>query len=481
MLFSSIPFLFYFLPVVILVYYVLSFSRLAQNIWLFITSIFFYAWGEPKFVLIMLLSIIFNALLGNLIEKYRNNKKTMKIILIVACVLNIGMLFVFKYLNFILENINQLLGTDFLPTTKLSLPIGISFFTFQALSYVIDVYRGKTKAEKKVFYVGLYIAFFPQLIAGPIIQYNDVADQIRNRVSNWKKFSVGACRFVTGLGKKILLANHFAVMADNIFNWSSIGQQFYEVPAMLAWLGAIAYTLQIFFDFSAYSDMAIGLGLMFGFKFEENFNYPYISKSITEFWRRWHISLSSWFRDYVYFPLGGSRVESKDKMVRNLFIVWLLTGIWHGANWTFLFWGMWNFIFILAERFLQYHEKNKYPVLMHIYTMLVVMFGWVAFRATDLYQAGQYFLNMFGLNNNGLYSDLAVVFIKENALWLILGVILSTPIAKKMNFLLAERKMPRIITHAYNFAYPIAMTGLFLICIVYLARGAYNPFIYYNF
>ena len=226
--------------------------------------------------------------------------------------------------------------------------------------------------------------------------------------------------------------------------------------------------------------MAIGLGLMFGFKFEENFNYPYISRSITEFWRRWHISLSTWFRDYVYFPLGGSRVKSNDKMVRNLLIVWILTGIWHGANWTFLFWGLWNFIFILAERFLHYHENNPHKILMHIYTMMVVMFGWVAFRATDLYQTGRYFLNMFGLNNNGFYSDLALVFLKENALWLILGVLLSTPIAKKINFLLANRKMSAI-GNVYNIAYPIVMTGLFVICVVYLARGTYNPFIYFNF
>ena len=480
MLFSSIVFLFYFLPVVMLVYYVLSVSRLAQNIWLFIASIFFYAWGEPIYVLIMIFSILLNSLFGFLIEKSHEDKKKAKIILAVAWCINIGILFVFKYLNFLVKNINDGFGRELLHTTAISLPLGISFFTFQALSYVIDVYSGKTKVEKNPFYVGLYISFFPQLIAGPIIQYNNIAGQIRNRNSSFQKFSVGACRFVTGLGKKMLLANNFAIIADNIFNWSSIGQQSYEVPAMLAWLGAIAYTLQIFFDFSAYSDMAIGLGLMFGFKFEENFNYPYISKSMTEFWRRWHISLSTWFKEYVYFPLGGSRVESKDKMVRNLFIVWLLTGIWHGANWTFIFWGMWNFIFILAERFLHYHENNRHKILMNIYTMIVVTFGWVTFKASDLYQAGRYYLNMFGLNNNGFYSDLALVFLKENALWFGLGVLLCTPIARKINLLLAGRKMSGI-GNVYSIAYPIAITGLFIICVVYLARGTYNPFIYFNF
>ncbi len=368
----------------------------------------------------------------------------------------------------------------YLSTTSLLLPLGISFFTFQALSYVIDVYRGTTKVEKNPFYVGLYIAFFPQLIAGPIIQYNDVADQIRKRTSNYQKFSVGACRFVTGLGKKMLLANNFAIMADNIFNWSTIGQQSYQVPAMLAWLGAIAYTLQIFFDFSGYSDMAIGLGLMFGFKFDENFNYPYISKSITEFWRRWHISLQLGLENMYIFLWVVQELLSKDKMVRNLLIVWLLTGIWHGANWTFLFWGLWNFIFILAERFLHYHENNKHKILMNIYTMLIVTFGWVTFRAKDLYQAGRYYLNMFGLNNNGFYSDLAIVFIKENALWLILGVLLCTPISKKINHLLADRKMS-VLGNVYSIAYPIVITGLFIICVVYLARGTYNPFIYFNF
>lgn len=480
MLFSSIIFLFYFLPIVILGYYILSFSRLAQNIWLFITSIFFYAWGEPIYVFIMLFSILFNALFGILIDKNNANKKKAKILLGINCSVNISILFIFKYLNFVIENINSVVQHQIFTTTKLSMPIGISFFTFQALSYVIDVYRGDTKVEKNPFYVGLYIAFFPQLIAGPIIQYNNIADQIINRTSSYRKFSVGVCRFVTGLGKKMLLANSFAVMADNIFNLSAIGQQSYEVPVMLAWLGAIAYTLQIFFDFSAYSDMAIGLGLMFGFKFDENFDYPYVSKSITEFWRRWHISLSKWFKEYVYFPLGGSKVKSKDKMVRNLFIVWMLTGIWHGANWTFVFWGMWNFTFILLERFLNYHKNNQHKVMMSMYTLLIVTFGWVIFRANDLYQAGRYLLNMFGLNNNGFYSDLAIVFFRENFVWFIIGIVLCTPIAKKINYLLVERKMS-FVGVVYDVIYPIAMTILFVVCVAYLARGTYNPFIYFNF
>lgn len=480
MLFSSIIFLVYFLPIVLLLYYCFRFSRAMQNFLLFIASIFFYAWGEPVNVWLMVCSILFNWAAGYLVEKYAGQKEKTKLILVLACVLNLGTLFIFKYLNFIIININRLSGQDLLKETAIVLPIGISFFTFQALSYVIDVYRGVTKAEKNPFYVGLYIAFFPQLIAGPIIQYNSVAEQIRTRKESYKKFSVGACRFVTGMGKKLLLANNFAIMADYIFNWSTIGQQSYNVPVMLAWLGAFAYTMQIFFDFSAYSDMAIGLGLMFGFKFDENFNYPYVSKSITEFWRRWHISLSNWFKDYVYFPLGGSRVKSKDKMVRNMLVVWLLTGIWHGAEWTFLIWGIWNFLFLLMERFTGLHERKDYRLLRGIYTMTAVVFGWVLFRAKDLYQAGRYFMNMFGLNNNGFYSDMAVIFLKEYGIFILIGIVFCMPIARKINGLLVERKMalPGIVMEVL---YPVAMVGLYFICFTYLARGTYNPFIYFNF
>ena len=321
MLFTSIPFMFYFLPLVILLYYMTGFSRLLQNILLFIASIVFYAWGEVEYLVLMLGSIVVNTILGIIVDKCREKKIAAKIVLWITCLFNLGILFVFKYLNFVARNINSVVGKDALTIENIILPLGISFFTFQALSYVVDVYRGDAKVEKNPFYVGLYIAFFPQLIAGPIIRYNTVAEQIRTRKSSIKKFSLGCTRFVTGFCKKIMLANAFALIADNIFNLSKAGTNLYEVPIAMAWLGAIAYTLQIFFDFSAYSDMAIGLGLMFGFEFEENFNYPYVSKSIGEFWRRWHISLSTWFKEYVYFPLGGSKVENQDKMIRNTFIV----------------------------------------------------------------------------------------------------------------------------------------------------------------
>ena len=387
---------------------------------------------------------------------------------------NLAVLFVFKYLGFVLKNIG--LGNL---GVELPLPIGISFFTFQALSYVVDVYKGTTKVDN-VFNVGLYISFFPQLIAGPIIQYNSVADQIRNRKSSFDKVAMGICRFTTGLGKKVLLSNCFAAIADNVFQWSAIGTDKEVVPVMLAWLGSIAYSLQIYFDFSAYSDMAIGLALCFGFKFGENFNYPYIATSISDFWKRWHISLTDWFREYVYFPLGGNRVANQDYMVRNMFIVWLLTGIWHGANWTFIFWGLMYFLFQLAERFFEYPDKMRSPFLKHAYTLLVVNAAWVVFRANDLYQAGRFFMNMLGINNNGFYSDIAVMLIRENWVFLVLGIVFSTPIARNMNEMLYA-KQGSVANKLYTVLYPVVMLIILIVSVSYLASGTYNPFIYFNF
>lgn len=471
MLFSSIVFLFVFFPVVLLLYYLFFFSRAMQNIILLIASLVFYAWGEPLYVLLMLASILVNSILAGIVGKMRGGK-VKKALLFIAVAANVAALFVFKYLGFVLE----MLG---LPAVSLPLPIGISFFTFQAMSYVVDVYRGTVKAENP-FYVGLYISFFPQLIAGPIIQYNTVAEQIRHRKSTFDMFSVGISRFIVGLGKKVLFSNCFAGIADNIFGWSAIGTERMAVPVMLAWLGSIAYTMQIYYDFSAYSDMAIGLGLCFGFKFPENFNYPYIAESVSDFWRRWHISLTNWFREYVYFPLGGSRVANQDFMVRNMLIVWVLTGIWHGANWTFIFWGLMYFVFQLAERFFEYPKKVKNPFVKHIYTLMVVNALWVVFRADDLYQAGRFFMNMLGVNNNGFYSDTAVMLIRENAVFLVLGVVFAMPVARDMNRILYRN--PKSVLHKVcTVFYPIGMLLLFGVCVAYLASGTYNPFIYFNF
>lgn len=474
MLFSSIVFLFYFLPVVLLLYYVLSFSRMLQNILLLLASLLFYAWGEPVYVFLMIGSILFNSAMGYLVAKI-DRRSIKNAVLFITVVINIGVLFVFKYLGFVLKSI----GLPGAESFQIALPIGISFFTFQALSYVVDVYWGSTKPENP-FYVGLYISFFPQLIAGPIIQYSTVADQIRNRKSSFDKTAIGICRFTTGLAKKVLLSNCFAAIADNVFGWSVIGTDKTIVPASLAWLGSIAYSLQIYFDFSAYSDMAIGLALCFGFKFGENFNYPYIADSVSDFWKRWHISLTDWFREYIYFPLGGSRVRNQDYMVRNMFVVWLCTGIWHGANWTFIFWGLYYFVFQLAERFFEYPQKMKSKVLRHVYTLLVVNAGWVVFRADDLYQAGRFFLNMLGMNNNGFYSDTAVMLLRENWVFLLLGIVFSTPIARDMNALLYQ-KPDSFVNKLYTLLYPAVMMLLLLVSVSYLASGTYNPFIYFNF
>ena len=475
MLFSSIVFVLYFLPIVVLLYFAFSFSRLLQNILLFVASLIFYSWGEVKFAILMCASIILNTAMGYLVDKFKDDKKKGKIFVAITVVVNLAILFVFKYLGFTVRNINALLDTD-ITIKELALPLGISVDTFQAVSYVVDVYRGDAKVEKNPFYVGLYIAFFPQLIAGPIVRYSTIADQIHNRKTTIEKFSVGCCRFLVGFSKKILLANNFALVTDQIFELT--GAQ--TVPASLAWLGAVAYTFQIYFDFSAYSDMAIGLAGMFGFRLEENFNYPYLSKSVGEFWRRWHISLSTFFREYVYFPLGGSRVENQDKMVRNTFVVWLLTGIWHGAEWTFILWGLCNFVFIMGERLFKFEKSNVPNAIKHVYALFVIIIGWVLFRAENLSQAFVYIKNMFGLNGNGFASDTALMFVKEYLPFFVGGIIFSTPIAKRINKMNAEKKMP-VIGNILTVIYPVVIIGLFLISMCYLVIGSYNPFIYFNF
>jgi alginate O-acetyltransferase complex protein AlgI len=473
MLFSSIIFLFYFLPIVLLLYYILRRFRTLKNILLLVVSLFFYAWGEPKFILIMITSIICNYIFALLVDRYRDKKSISNLILVLMCVVNLSLLFVFKYLGFAVRTISQTTGFQ-VNIPNIALPIGISFFTFQAMSYVIDVYRKNGKVQKNPLYVALYIAFFPQLIAGPIVRYSTIADQIVNRRETLQKFSVGTCRFITGLGKKVLIANNMAIVADHIFQMNTIG----GIPVSLAWLGSIAYTLQIFFDFSGYSDMGIGLGLMFGFKFEENFNYPYISKSVTEFWRRWHMSLGTWFKDYVYFPLGGSRTKNKDKVIRNLFIVWLLTGIWHGAEWTFVLWGLFNFVFITMEKFLGIDKKINFKLIRNLYALFVVNLGWVLFRSTNLVEAGKYISSMFGFSGNGFWSNYTFMFLKEYIIFFIAGIIFSIPITKRMNKFIVDRKRGSKIL---EFGYPFAIMALFLICVSYLTKGTYNPFIYFNF
>ena len=358
----------------------------------------------------------------------------------------------------------------------IELPIGISFFTFQALSYVLDVYRGRGRAQANPLKVGLYIAFFPQLIAGPIVKYETVADQIDNRRESWADFSAGTCRFLAGLGKKVLLANQLAVVADRAFPLSESG----AASAGMAWLGAVCYTLQIYYDFSGYSDMAIGLGRMFGFHFLENFNYPYLSRSITEFWRRWHISLSTWFRDYVYFPLGGSRVDGAARHIRNLFVVWLLTGIWHGANWTFLCWGLFYFVLLVLEKY--GHLGRGWPAgLQWLFTMAMVNFGWVLFRADGLRSAVRYLRDMLFLGAGPLWDAAAAMSLRENALVLIAAVVFAAPAAGWIKGKLYAGPRLKKAAPLWDVGYALLLTAVFLVSASFLVKGTYNPFIYFNF
>lgn len=473
MVFSSVIFIFYFLPAVFILYFCCSFSRTLQNLILLLVSLIFYAYGEPVNIILLIASVLINSLAGFLVS--RGSDKARKFYMILAVTVNLGILFVYKYLGFVSGMFSQVLK---IPAFNIALPIGISFFTFQSISYVVDVYRGESKPANPLT-VGLYISFFPQLIAGPIIRYDTVEDQIRNRKCSFEKFGVGMSRFAVGVVKKVLLANTFATLADDIFNWSSIGSDLLPVPVTLAWLGSIAYTLQIYYDFSAYSDMAIGLALCFGFIYPENFNYPYAAESISDFWKRWHISLTDWFRKYVYFPLGGSRVKNRDRMVRNLFIVWMLTGIWHGANWTFLFWGLFYFVVQLAERFFDYPEKMG-KAARHIYTFLVVNFAWVVFRANDLFQAGVFYKNMFGANKNGFFSDTAWMLVRENWVFLLAGLFFMLPVSKEINTYMYDNPkngLSKVLSAAYT---PMILF-LFVISVSFLMSGSYNPFIYFNF
>ena len=472
MVFSSIVFIFAFLPIVLIGYYLIfKKSRKLQNGFLLICSIFFYAWGGIRYTAIIILSIIANWLFALIISKYKTQEKisVAKRYLSFAVIFNIAILFVFKYLNFTFKNLNYLFNTN-IELLEIVIPIGISFFTFQGMSYVIDVFKGRGEALKNPLEVGLYISFFPQLIAGPIVRYETVADQIHNRKESVSLFCEGIERFIIGLSKKAILANTLAIITNQVFS------QYYAASVFSAWLGAIAYTLQIYFDFSGYSDMAIGLGKMFGFQFKENFNYPYISKSITEFWRRWHISMGTWFRDYVYFPLGGSRVNSTVRAVFNLFVVWILTGIWHGANWTFIVWGMFQFVVILTERFLKHRtSKIKWISLFkRFYTLLIILFSWVIFNSSSLNSALRYIKSMLGINTS-LIDDYFVFSIRENILVLIVAIVCCLPICKILKERLSRDSL------IINVIKTLVLSLLFIVSIAYVVKGAYNPFIYFNF
>lgn len=452
----------------ILVYYISPKSM--RNFIFFIASLIFYAWGEPIYILIMLFSTFFDYFNGILINKYRSKKRIKKFILINSLVVNLGLLCFFKYYGFIVTNINNIFNLN-IKILDLPLPLGISFYTFQTLSYTIDVYLGKVSPQRNIISFGTYVTMFPQLVAGPIVRYSDIAWELENREESLTLFGEGAELFILGLAKKVLLANNIGILWDSIK-----ATPINEISVLSAWLGIIGFTFQIYFDFSGYSDMAIGLGKMFGFNFMKNFDYPYTSKSITEFWRRWHISLGAWFREYVYIPLGGNR-EGRLKQYRNLFIVWFLTGLWHGANWNFILWGLYYCVFLIIEKgFLQKRLKDKPQFIGHIYTLLVVIVGWVFFEFEDIKQGLSFIGTMFGFGSHPLIDSKTIYYLYTNILLFIVLAICSTPIVKK-----GINKMKEKSNTSTAIIIPLVFIVILFVCTAYLVDESYNPFLYFRF
>ncbi len=462
MLFSSVTFLFVFLPIVLLVYYICP--RKAKNYILLIASLLFYAWGEPKYIFIMLISIFIGYISGILINLFRIKVKNgfAKLTVIISCILCILFLFFFKYFDFFITNINAVAKTE-IKLLKLALPLGISFYTFQILSYTVDVYNKKVDVQKNIIDLATYITFFPQLIAGPIVRYNTVWNELENRKENFDDFGEGVRRFVIGLGKKIIIANTVGEMFNSFKVLAGD-----EKTVLLTWMASIAFTIQIYFDFSGYSDMAIGLGRMFGFHFMENFDYPYISKSITEFWRRWHISLSTWFKDYVYIPLGGNR-RSNIITVRNMFIVWTLTGFWHGAKWNYIIWGIYYFILLVFEKNILKNFIDKIPNwLSHIYALFFINIGWVIFSHEDINELIYTLKSMFGLEGIPLCNDLTLYNLISYGIIMVISFVLATPIVSKL------MNKVKWLELAFVFVILVLSTA-------YLAAEGFNPFLYFRF
>lgn len=470
MLFSSITFLFIFLPLTLLLYYLVPFRM--KNYVMLAASLIFYAWGEPVYIILMILSIILNYFCGQDIYEKRDNARAMKMSLMFGVVMNLLILGFFKYYGLLMDTINAILPID-IPYRVLALPIGISFYTFQAMSYLIDVYRKEVKPQENVLYFALYISMFPQLIAGPIVRYIDIEEQLKERSINSTKFGEGAMYFIRGLAKKVVLANTFGSVYEQV-----AAMQMGSFSTLTAWVGAIAYAFQIYFDFGGYSDMAIGLGKMFGFEFLPNFNYPYIAKSITDFWRRWHISLSTWFREYVYIPLGGNRC-TPSRHILNLLIVWMLTGLWHGAQWNFMFWGLYYGVILILEKYLWGSKIEKLPAaVQHIYAFVLVLFGWVFFFSPTLGYAGQYLKVMFGIGAKGIFDKQGFFMIFTNWLLIVIAILASAPrgynLLKKITGCWQSEEVRAIVTCAVYIA-------MFLLCIAFLVTETYNPFLYFRF
>lgn len=463
MLFTSISFLYYFLPLVLIVYFIVP--KKYKNLVLLLFSLLFYFYGEPKYILLMLFEILVAYIGAILIDKYKD-----KSILILTLFIHIILLVIFKYTDFFISNINNIFNTNF-KLLNIALPIGISFYTFQIISYVIDVYRGKVKVQKSFLKLATYVSLFPQLIAGPIVRYEIIEDELDNRTHSFENFALGTRRFIIGLAKKVLIANMLGELCTkfDLINERSI---------VFYWIFAISYMLQIYFDFSAYSDMAIGLGKIFGFNFLENFNYPYISKSITEFWRRWHISLGSWFRDYVYIPLGGNRV-SKIKFLRNILIVWLLTGIWHGASWNFIIWGLLFGILLIIEKLWLNKILDKLPnIIKRIYVLFIVMISFIIFNANTMNTAWHNIIGLFGVNKEPFINTYTIYYLKSYLPILIVAIIASTPICKNI---IEKLKKNNLINNIINILEPFYIIILLLLVTAYLIDSSYNPFLYFRF
>lgn len=466
MVFSSMIFIWIFLPLLLFFYFIVK--EKYQNITLLLFSLFFYAWGEPKYILLMIASIVINYIFSIYIDKNSGTKR--KTIFIFAILTNIGLLVYFKYFNFILGNINRILGSS-ITNTPIILPIGISFYTFQIMSYIIDLYKKKVKIQKNILDLALYISFFPQLIAGPIVKYKDINEQIKKRKVTLENFAYGTKRFIYGLSKKVLLANALALIADTIFDANIT-----EITTLMAWIGSISYTLQIYYDFSGYSDMAIGLGQMFGFTFNENFNLPYLSGSITEFWKRWHISLSSWFKEYIYIPLGGNR-KGNTRTYINLWIVFIVTGIWHGAAWTFIIWGLFHGFFIFIERLGLKKLLDKCHVINHIYTLLVVNFGWVLFRVDGFKKGLTIIKRMIIPTNINSKIRLYKIIAPKNIIIVIFAILFSCIIQQIFSKIKEKKYVKKILP----ITEPIIIFALWILCISSLVSNTYNPFIYFRF
>lgn len=464
MVFSSLVFMFAYLPITLLAYYLVP--RQGRNIFLFIVNLIFYGWGEPKLVLLMVFNIFFNYIGGWLVDKYRADAKKKKLFLILTCVLDIGILAVFKYTGMITETLNMLPFLN-IPELQISLPIGISFYTFQTMSYVIDVYRDDAPVSKNFINFGTYVALFPQLIAGPIVRYRDVAEQLVNRRETLEMFTKGVKLFMVGLAKKVIIANTMGTLTTNIFATTD------ENGVVGTWVGIIAYTFQIYFDFSGYSDMACGLGNMMGFEFLKNFNYPYIAKSITDFWRRWHISLSTWFKEYVYIPLGGNRKGVKRQII-NLLIVWGLTGLWHGAAYNFVLWGLYYGLLLILEKFVLKKFLDRLPsFVQHIYTLFIIIIGWGLFYFTDVGQLGEFMVDLFNFGN-GICGNQAFNLIMSNLPMLIIAAVASTPLAAMLYNRFEHTRFIWIPETLY-------CMGVLAVSTASLVNQSYNPFLYFRF